>query len=317
MRYVGDIISEIRELTSNEDYGDQEGVSQKEILSYANYAQDMLQGAILRNVAACDLFDLTVTLQTASRTRTVSLPGDSSYAGSDLPVYGASAVKLVEYSYTSSTDDYKRLRRKTLGELSVAESDPVNEYAILGRTLVLGPTPISDGKLIRVTYVSILPRLSLRMGKIQSATASSITLASSPTPESELGIITAPYYVSIVGGLGARVQYSVLVTAYDSGTRVLTIDSSTPVLNPSTLANYWIASGQYATTHPQVIPPEFVERYMVAFAAMKLFNKDSSKDAKWATEEMNQIERDVTGNLISITKDAQELPILDWSWLAA
>ncbi len=78
-----------------------------------------------------------------------------------------------------------------------------------------------------------------------------------------------------------------------------------------------MASGQYATNHQQTIPPEFVERYMVAYAAMKLFNKDSSKDATWATEEMNQIEKDVTGNLISITKDAQELPILDWSWLAA
>ena len=315
MRYLGELIKQARRTTENEEYGDNEGISQIEIVGYANDAQDMLQGVILRNVPSCDLFDTQVGLLTTNRVRTISLPGDVDYDGSALPVYGAGAVRLVEYSYTGDVQDYYRVRKVTLGELSVAVSDPINQYAILGRKLVLGPTPMSDDKDVRVTYVSSLPRLDLRKGQIDSAATDSITLEL--TPDATLADETLPFYVSISDGLGNVVQYNILVTAYDSVTFIMTVDPDTPILSPSTMAGNWVTVGKYSTTHPQIIPDEFADRYIIAYLNLKLFNKDSSADAKWAVDEMNQIERDVVGNLISVTKDAQQLPILDWSWLAA
>jgi hypothetical protein len=323
MRYLGDMIDRVRSDTDNEDWGANEGISDSEIVNFFNDAKEMLQGVILRTYPDTTLFDYRVVINTVAQTAEYPLPGHPSYAGTPTSapavLYGNS-VRQVEYSYNGDADDYVSIEAVDPRELSPGYSDPISKYAKRGSSLVVSPVPNSAGRLLRATYPARLDELDIRRGTISSATTGTITLAASPTPDTALS--NTSFYISLCSVNGTVAKYGLLVDSYNSAARVLTLNSATPLTSAQAVAagGQFVTLGVRSSTHcrlPDGTPADDFEKYLTVYANWKVLKKDSSSDAESAGNELSIIESDIMKNIVAVTKDAQQVPVLDWSWLAA
>lgn len=322
MKYLGDMIERVRSDTDNESWGTDEGISDTDIVNFFNDAKEMLQGVVLRSYPDSTLFDYRVVINTIDRTAEYPLPGNPNYLGTPTTAPAAlfgNSVRQVEYSYTGRDDDYTNIEPVDLKELSKVYSDPINKYAKRGSYIIVSPVPQSSGKLLRVTYPARLDQLDVRRGTIDSATTSSITLEASPVPDSALS--DTSFYISICSADGTVAKYARLVDSYDSGTRVLTLNTGTPltVAEAAAAPGSFVTLGNRSSTHcrfPDGTPADDFEKYLIAYATWKILKKDSSSDAEGAGNELSIIESDIMKNIVAVTKDAQQVPVIDWSWLA-
>lgn len=322
MRYLGDMITRVRQDTDNVEWGDDEGISDSEIVNYFNDAKEMLQGVILRTYPDTTLFDYRVVINTVYQTAEYPLPGHPSYSGTPTAppaVLFGNSIRQVEYSYSGSADDYLALDPVDPRELSHGYSDPIDCYAKRGSSLVVSPVPQSAGRLIRVTYPARMDELDIRRGTIDSATTGSITLEAVPVPDDDLE--DTSYYISYCTADGTVSKYGLLVDSYNPITRVLTLNAGTPLTSGEATAavGQFVTLGIRSSTHcrlPDSTPADDFEKYLMAYAHWKVLKKDSSSDAEGAGNELSIIESDIMKNIVAVTKDAQQVPV-DWSWLAS
>lgn len=310
MLRVDQLIARIREWTENEDSTTTSGISDRVICEALSDGQEMLQGAIIRNVPECSWFNTQTTFSVTAGQDTYALPTRALYSDS---------VRLVEFSFNGQSNYYTTLNPVQVQHLSSYATWPPCEYAIQGSSIVLSPPPSTTQGTLRVTYLRRVPSLSPIVGQVTSLVSTSLTLDNDSYLNATFlsDAINLPGYFSASTALdGYGVTYNIAATAYNSGTRVLTVGAPTyeAGYSASDLPTTFLTYGAYSTHLPQwavAIQPQ-VERYLRAYGVWKILGKDSSDDRAEQGNELTAIEGDIINAARSGHGDYQVVTMEPW-----
>jgi hypothetical protein len=176
---------------------------------------------------------------------------------------------------------------------------------------------------IRVTYERDLDDLDIPRGVVSSVTTGTavsfvaLVLDTTADPyESTSPGWSTQQYCCVVSPYGLRKAYNIPIGSYVTATNTINPTASlfTYTANDSeVLAGDVAVFNQYTTTFSQL--PDSCERYLVHYAAMELFHRDSSEDFKKEQEIVENIEIDILKALSSQTSEVQFIPQLDrYEW---
>lgn len=289
MLRVDQLVDRVRAWTENEDATSTSGIPDQDIIDALSDGQDMLQGAILRNVPECRWFDASVSFSVTAGQPTYSIPDRAFYSD---------AIRLVEFSFNGLSDYFVKLNPVQIQHLGNWATWPPTEYGTSGQTIQLSPPPKITQGTLRVKYVKRVPKLARILGQATSLESTSLTLDFDTFLDStELSAIV-PTYLSASAPLdGAGISYAITASAYNSGTRVLTVTTPTyeGSYGSSDIPQTIITPGLYTTHLPQwpVAIQGQVERYLRAYGAWKILGRDSSQDRAEQGNELTAIEGDI------------------------
>lgn len=300
MRYVGHLITAIRQRTDNEDFSEDasgnttEGISPEMILEFMNDGQLNLQSEIISVYPVSFIAEAEINI--VANQESYTIPDN---------LFINERILSVQYSHSGDTSDYAPLDQRPLRERITSTASSPGYYIRRSGTILLNPIPTGGGK-IRVEYYRQIDKLDIRRGKITAATTSTIVLENdSNLDANELGNLVDGDYICIVDKYGVVQDYAVEVTSYTSGTRTLNIPTTTLTGG----AGDYVVIGKYATTHSPL--PDTAERFIKLYAQYRMLQKDSSQDA---TEELQEVERakiDVINVFANPDEDVHFIPTLD------
>jgi hypothetical protein len=329
MKNAAELIDVVRRRTQNTRHGDNEGISDEEILSQLNEAQDMLQGAFFRANPNLDLFDTTVVFSTVANQSSYPLPGERSYSGSPalaLPPVFKNSVRKVEITDTGRSEDYLSLRRENVHASSSATASLPYSYCVQGASLLLSPAPSVSGKAIRVTYPSRLTRIDLKRGEVSAQTNDTVsyetlTVASATAADEAALAAREVLTVSVSDRYGHLLHGKLQLQSYVSATHVAYLRSglSAVAAGEGTISSgddidATLTFGAWTTQYPDERLPEECERYLLKYAEYRTFKIDSSSDEDKAAKELSAIEADITGTAVAVNRDWEAVPELE-AWL--
>lgn len=188
-------------------------------------------------------------------------------------IFNPTAVRLVEYSDDGTSKRYRPLEFRTFLELDNDTAGSISACAVREGKVTISPVISTSLGKLRVTYYRKPYRPEIRRGAISGTTSTTMTLAASgPAPDASLigDVADNGGQVSVVDAAGTVVASNLAVTAYNSGTRVLTGSFSTYTF----AAGHYMVFGPYATTHPNV--PASWERFLVKYCASEVLANDKA-----------------------------------------
>lgn len=298
--YVGRIVSSVRERTDNTQFAKNssgvvtEGVSTDLILEFINDAQEYLQGKLI------EVFPSDFTAES-------EIDIEANVEGYSIPdnIFIGNKIVSIEYSHSGLARDYLTLVSRSIDSRDSTPGNQPRFYIRRSGQVLLNPIPLTAQGKIRANYYRALDRLDIRRGKITSKTATTIVLAD----DSDLDSVRLALsdYLCIVDRYGAIKDYNIQVSGYDSGTRTVTIPSSTLV----GAANDYVVDGRYTTTHPT--SNSHLHRYFRVYAQKRLLLKDESVSAVEEDEELLKIENQIIAAWSVMQEDPIEIPVLDES----
>lgn len=307
MRRIEHLILQTRRQTENEQTGVTDGIKDFEFIQYFNDGQDDLYRAILSGHTEFFREDFIFD----------SVGGQDKY---DLPadIFSKLRVVSLEYSHTGQIEHYRRLSKRSSVTRVSTRGTPC-WYELFNKYVLVSPTPergVTGG--FRVTYDQKVPRLDTRRAKIATINGGGSDV-SAGTPITAITLDTAdPFnqedydeadYLSFVNRDGDQ---STTAVSYDSVSvgGIVTLDEPHDLSTGETLAiGDWAVLGKCSTTTSQLV--DDAESYLLAYAAWKIFKRDSSTDSLEQTEEMRQMKVDIIKNLGDISSDVLEIPIAD------
>jgi len=306
MRYVSYLIDDVRQSTENEDFSDTIGIKDYEFLRFLNDGQYRIQNLIVQQHPAVFLTEYTTSV----------VGGQEAYT---LPnkIYMGNKVTQVEYSSNSSGVNYfNPLKPGMLFERRSGNSgygDPAKYIRKSGQILLL-PVPQSSTGQLRITYVHRLPKLDLRRGSVASVTLDSATstitaLSLNVSTDSVDGTELAKWTrISIVDEEGNVQMSNIKITGVDASTGVVTVDSAfTYESGEAITAGDYIVGGDYSTTHVQL--DAMVERYLIAYATLKILQRDSNiADLQSQQNILLAMEDEIVSAYKEVSDDIVEIP---------
>lgn len=309
MRYVGLLIDDIGEQSKNRrsDVTSTSGVQDNEILRYFRSAQSYIQSQVLRQVGATDYFNSTTTAALVNGQKSYTLPAD---------VYYNSKIKRVRYSDSGQARDYYDLTPLSSSRFTEdADISSPDSYAVGNGVLLLNGVPSSSAGTLQTTYVRSLDGLDKRRGKVQSVSDNGTSYTNIVLEDDDTldGTRIASYvgdYACFNSTRGVVGHYNATVSAYDSGTRTLTLSSALIATGTISVGDY-LTLGEYSTTH-SILPRE-CEHFLLEFVDWKLKKGDSSEDATEANQEMIMLMDDIIAQFANLV-DPQSVMLLDPYW---
>lgn len=288
MKRVDQLIDRVRSWTENNDVSANAGIPDQDFVDALSDGQDMLEGAVYRNVPYCSWFDFTTTYTLVATEESVDLPFDCYYRD---------GVRKVEFSKDADPEFYYPLEPENFLQRSVVQAPYPSNYSISGGRIYLSPPPSISGGTLRVTYARKLPTLANTVG-IVSAFSTNITLANDTFLDATTLADAVPGYFSLIRRLdGAVISRSLTATAYDSGTRVLTVSVAPTYesgFSSSDVVSAFLVPGRSATNIPAWPQgTDAVERYLRNYAIWKIFRRESSTDTSEQGNELSAIEADI------------------------
>ena len=311
-RRVDRLISHIRSVTENETVNSTTDISDEAIIEYINEAQHRLQSRILAQHPR--VFIKETTIDSVQDQEEYDLPAD---------VFLGSRVVSVEYTEeTASFPTYTKLRSgygfNRTSDISGFPSIYIRRDKLdsdVG-TLLLSPKPSSSSGSIRVTYIQAMDELDKRRGIISDITTSStavtaLTLDVSGTPPIDSTDLEEHDFFCIVSKVGTVKMRNLQFDSIDSSTGVVTLTGSsfTFASGETAAIGDYIVGGKNTTTHSRY--SRNIERYLLEFAAWKIFKNDSSTDSAEQLQEVLAIESDIIDSYQEIQEDNFEIPILE------
>ena len=305
MRRVDRLITQIRRQTENEDSGSDFGIDTEEFLQYINDAQHRIQSLV------------TATHPTAFVTeQVVSVVKDQQeYVISDLALM-ENKVSTVEYSDTGKEDDYYHLEQISLKNRSTYSSAHPTSYIRRSGKILLQPAPDTLTGTLRINFVKRVFDLDNRRGKVLSVTTSGSSLTSLAldvsisNPQVDVDKLRDSDYICICDKDGNMKMRNIPISDINSATGVFTIDAGYEFAADESIAvGDFAVSGKDSVTHSEL--PKMVERYLIAYAAWKIFKRDSSVDSSEQAEELKVIEDDIVNSFADIDDDIQRIPIIN------
>lgn len=313
MRYLGEILAQVRLQTDNEDTSTADGVTvtgirDEEFIQYFNDAQDRLQSRISSANSPYENFVVESEIDIVS--------GQEEY---DIPdrLFFNKEVRDVAYSPTGLAVDYLPLRKEYFINRSTQTATyPSMYYRRFGK-ICINPIPSSSTGKLRVLYERSLDDLDIRRGQISDVsgltetTFSSITLDTTADVSSTTNLTNAQF-ICVVDAYGAVKAYNIPVGSFTSSTRVLAPSSSHAFASGETIAaGDYVVIGKYTTTHSLL--PDECERYLIKYCSDIILGRDASAGKAMFSQELMDMETEIVAMMKSQTSEIQGIPQQDYS----
>jgi len=303
-RRVDYLITDVRSSTENQDFSDNIGIGDDEFLRYINDAQFRIQSLITQQHP--NIFLTESIIDVVNNQESYTLPTD---------IYMGNKVVQLEYSITGGADDYYPLRADVLRNRTSAGKGSPDFYIRKGGKFLVHPVPTSG--TFRITYVHRLPRLDIMRGEVSAVVLDNVTktitslafnVSTSTVDTTELG---KSLRLSIVDTEGNVQMKNIKFDTINASTGDVTINSSFTFSEGEVISvGDKAVGGQNSSTHSQL--DEMVERYLIAYATMKILERDSSSDIQVQSSILGQMERDIVAAYAELDDDINEIPdILD------
>lgn len=314
MRRVDTLITAARGVSRNKPNADGTyGITDDEVLQYINDAQDRMQNLISAQKNIARLFSTQQIIPIVANQEAYTI---------DDRVLLNKAIQQVEYSYDSNLSNYTVLQKVNLFNRDTNASNYPTSYFKRGNAILLQPTPNAANGSIRVTYERAVDDLDIPRGLITvitNGTSTQFDTLTFGTTANSYETSTPGWsniqYASIVSPLGARRCYNVLLTSYNTSTNLLT-PNPTPfiygALDSAIQVNDVAVFGKYTTTFSQL--PDECERYLIHYAAARLYAEDSSNDTSREENIVAEIESDILTALASQTPEVEYVPMISNDW---
>ncbi len=302
MKYIGDLLIEIRRDTRNEDVptaSTEVGIVTNDFLRYVNFAQEKCQAIAIS--AKSTKFNTTKEISLVSGTIEYAIPDR---------VYLDEHILNVEYSHTGLARNYYEIREKRLSDRTDYPGTP-SFYIRRGSSLLLCPIYNSSGAKARITYDRAVDTLDIRRGTIADRviSATELTSLSLDTSSDDDSALSSAQYVCINDAYGNVTMYNIPVTGYNSSTGVLTIKNGSFSFEDGETVDIgsYVTVGQYTTTHSKL--NHLCERYLAQYAEYKIFRRDSSDDAEKAKEDMKETLKELAISYAETPRDEIDIQI--------
>lgn len=314
-RRVDRLITHIRSITENDTINSTTDITDNEILEFINEGQHRLQSRILAQHPR--VFINETTLSSVADQEEYDLPSD---------VFLANKVISVEYSddtgpdksYTKLLPGHERNRQSDISGFPkyYIRRDKLNNDV---GSILLAPKPSNSSGSIRITYVQRIDQLDKRRGIVSDITDSgtqitALTLDVSGDPPIDSTDLADHDYFCIVSKTGSIKMRNLQFDSINTSTGVVTLTSSHTYNTGETAAvGDYIVGGRDTTTHSRL--PRNVERYLIEFAAWKIFKRDSSTDSIEQQNEVLALEQDIIECFQEVQEDIHIIPVLeDWDF---
>lgn len=303
MRYIGDIIDLIRTVSENEDFTENSGIGNDEILQYLNEAQVRIQSAITGTHP--HVFQVETEFSTVANQEAYDIPWDA---------FLGNRIDLVEHSSSTDRSSYITLKQGRLQErISSRVYSTPSFYIRRSGKILLQPAPGTGNDLLRITYQKRVPIVDLRRGKVLSVTlgSDSITaLALDPTIFIDKEAIEQDQFVTVVDRYGSQKMRRIPIDNVDSTTGVVTVTPGFVFESGESIAvGDYLVRGGNSSSHSAL--DDICEPFLIKYGKYQLDKRDSSNDIADSAQ-------DLTDNLKSIVEsysepegDVQGIPILD------
>lgn len=305
MKYVGDLIEEVRRDTRNEDIptsDEQVGIATNDFLRYANFALEKAFAIILATkptaYEASSVIDLVV--------------GQMEYTIPDR-VYLNESIKDVKYSDSGEERDYQEIREISLSRRSDKDGIVQNYIRHAGK-LVLTPKNTKSGAKVKVVYDRQPDSLDTRRGVISGHSifngqleAAGFTLDTS-TADAEA--LARAQYLCVNDSFGNVTMYNIPIDSYDSTTGIITLRDGvnyTFADGESMADGDYVTVGEYTTTHCKL--NSIVERYIAQYVEYRIFRRDSADDAKASKADMDETLAELRAAYADVPKDEVDIQI--------
>lgn len=312
MRYVSHLIDDVRASTENNDFSDTIGIKDSEFLRFLNDGQFRIQNLIVQQHPSVFLTEYTTSV--VGSQEAYSLPHN---------IYMGNKVTQVEFNSNSSGQQYfYPLKPGSLFERNSGSKGHPVKYIRKSGQILLVPVPQSSVGQLKINYVHKLPKLDLRRGSVASVTLTSdaisslfLNVSTDAVDTTELAKFTR---VSIVDEEGNVKMPNIKVTNVDGSTGEVTVDPAFTFQSGETIeVGDYIVGGNYSSTHSQL--DDMVERYLIAYATLKIFQRDSNiTDLPVQQNILLAMEDEIIAAYQEISDDIVEIPNIisaddDWN----
>lgn len=315
MRRVDQLITAARTISRNAANADgTKSISDDEILQYLNDGQDRLQNLISAQKNISKIFATQQIISVVANQEAYSIPDR---------LLLNKQIESVEFSATGNLSDYVRMEKLNFINRDTNTSNYPWGYFKRGGQIFLQPTPSISTGTIRVTYERDLDDLDIPRGLISSiTTGTSVSFvalvldSSADAYETTSPGWSTEQYCCVVDPYGVRKAYNIPIASYVTGTNTINPTGAlfTYTANDAQIAvNDVAVFGKYKTTFSQL--PDSCERYLIHYAALELFHRDSSDDYNREQDILENIQTDILKALSAQTSEVQYIPMADkYDW---
>jgi hypothetical protein len=305
MKYVGDLIEEVRRDTRNEDVPtdvSDVGISTNDFLRYVNFAQEKCQATAIS--AKSTKFRENKEISLASGTILYTVPDR---------VYLDEHILNVKFSRTGLAQDYYPLTEVGLNKRSDYPGTP-SCYIRQGSSILLCPVYNSSGAKVRVYYDRTVDTLDIRRATVALSVISGGTLLTDlqlDIATDDADALSSAQYLCINDAFGNVLMYNIPVDNYDPVTGIVSIGTATTTfpIQPGETApiGAYVTIGKYTTTHGKL--NDLCERYMAQYTEYKIFRRDSSSDANEAKNDMKETLKEISISYAETPRDDTDIAI--------
>lgn len=301
------LIDECRIQTSNTDFSDTSGISDEQIISYINRAQERLQSVIF--AVNPEMFLTEATISVTANTNSYSIPSLTYIQG---------RVQMVEYSPTGTSTGYYQLDQAQLTEKREWLTGEPTYYIRRGTNLLIYPIPQTSSGVLKITYQKTLPKLDIRRGVVGAVTLNSsnntitaLTMDTSQNLDTTIPVNNG--FITIVDKYGTIKMRGIPISAINETSGVVTLDTFTYQSGESISVGDYMVTGNYHTTHSELA--DICERYLVEYACWKIYKQDSNIDSGESSQELLAIEKDIVDTYSKTDNDIDYVPVLSQDYL--
>lgn len=296
MKNVKYLIEEVREATENQDVSEFIGIQDREILRYFNDAQERLQSEIVKTSPKVFTKEELINVDGS---RFYTLPYD---------IFMGNKITDVKYKY-DTTDEWERLEPDYVANLDDYEryDNRPETYIRLSGKIALRPMP-QRGQ-VRLTYVCYVPKLDLERGVIDAATVvnGEITSLSLDHTTADFVELERDSYLSLVNRHGEILQDQIKFDDINQATGDITLTANIATdKTDAELIGARVVLGKKASTHSSM--DEIVERYLMGYTKMKIFQRDGSAEFQLQSELVLEMEREIKESYGVISDDILHIP---------
>lgn len=292
---IEQLITRTRLISDNSDGA----ITDDEIIYYLNNGLERIQGLVMQNHPENDDFAMEAYIQLNASQDTYPLDAlvDENGVALKERFFNRNAISIVEISNAANVF-------MPIPKISSKERISGFGYFIRGKFLTLTSIPSSSTLKARLTGAKKFFRLDKRRGQITGKTEiagnTQLALASIPADTLFTGIQKASV-VDEDGNVNANFAF---IESFSSPNLLLRgVDFASVNIGD------FVCYGEYSSTHTDT--DDIFDKYLVEYAAMRIFMRDSSKDLGPQVEFVNSIEKEIIETIATMGADASLVPILN------
>lgn len=293
-----------RKATENDEFSDDTGIGNDELIQYVNDAQYRLLSLITSTHPTVFVKESPL-IQVNKSQEVYPLPDDT---------FLENRITSIEYSDTGLIRDLNKLRPLTLSTREVSFEGFPKNYIRRSGNILLSPVPNSTG-VLRFNYQRRIAELDIRRARVSAVTLDTnnrtITSLTFDTTEASFDASTLNTcdHICAIDKLGTQKMIKIEIDSVDTNTGVVTISSGFVYEEGSTLdIGDYIVCGFDASTHTEL--PKICERYLVSYLSWKLFKRDSSEDSFEQRNELKSMEKDIVDSFSDVDDDITLIPMI-------